>query len=65
MRRCHERAARFDDQPCFGGFWGPAIIGWTKTATGNLHLGLLIVAAVACCGAVLLVANRLPSEARR
>ncbi len=48
-----------------GGFWGPAIIGWTKTATGNLHLGLLIVAAVACCGAVLLVANRLPSEARR
>lgn len=48
-----------------GGFCGPAIIGWTKTATGNLHLGLLIVAAVACCGAVLLVANRLPSPARR
>ena len=45
-----------------GGFWGPAIIGWAKTATGNLHLGLLIVAALACCGAVLLVANRMPSE---
>jgi nitrate/nitrite transporter NarK len=45
-----------------GGFWGPAIIGWAKTATGNLHLGLLIVAGLALCGAVLLVANRLPSE---
>lgn len=45
-----------------GGFWGPAIIGWAKTATGNLHLGLLIIAALACCGAVLLVANRLPSD---
>ncbi|WP_442808334.1 MFS transporter [Trinickia soli] len=47
-----------------GGFWGPAIIGWAKMATGNLHLGLLIVAALACCGAVMLVANRLPSEVR-
>jgi sugar phosphate permease len=45
-----------------GGFWGPAIIGWAKTATGNLHLGLLIVAGLALCGAVLLFANRLPSE---
>ena len=45
-----------------GGFWGPAIIGWAKTATGSLHLGLLIVAALALCGSVLLVANRLPSE---
>ncbi|MGN6317111.1 MFS transporter [Trinickia sp.] len=45
-----------------GGFWGPAIIGWAKTATGNLHLGLLIVAALAACGAALLVANRLPSN---
>ncbi|NYH14988.1 MFS transporter [Paraburkholderia bryophila] len=37
-----------------GGFWGPAILGWAKTATGNLHLGLLIVAALALCGAGLL-----------
>ncbi|HXZ07061.1 MAG TPA: MFS transporter [Paraburkholderia sp.] len=44
-----------------GGFWGPAIIGWAKTATGNLHLGLLIIAALALCGAALLVANRSPS----
>ena len=45
-----------------GGFWGPAIIGWAKTATGNLHLGLLIIAVLALCGSALLVANRLPSE---
>ncbi|MFM0649820.1 MFS transporter [Paraburkholderia bryophila] len=37
-----------------GGFWGPAILGWARTATGNLHLGLLIVAALALCGAGLL-----------
>lgn len=45
-----------------GGFWGPAIIGWAKTSTGSLHVGILIVAAVACCGAVLLVSNRLPTQ---
>ncbi|PQV44388.1 MFS transporter [Paraburkholderia sp. BL21I4N1] len=48
-----------------GGFWGPAIIGWAKTATGNLHLGLSIVAALALCGAgllyVLLAVRRPPS----
>ncbi|HEX7910549.1 MAG TPA: MFS transporter [Paraburkholderia sp.] len=47
-----------------GGFWGPAIIGWAKTATGNLHLGLLIIAALALCGAVLLVTNRMSSAER-
>ena len=47
-----------------GGFWGPAIIGWAKTATGNLHLGLLIIAALALCGAALLVTNRMPSAQR-
>lgn len=45
-----------------GGFWGPAIIGWAKTATGNLHLGLLIIAALALGGAVLLFTNRMPSK---
>jgi sugar phosphate permease len=48
-----------------GGFWGPAIIGWARTATGNLHVGLLIVAALALSGAgllyVLLAAHRSPS----
>jgi MFS family permease len=45
-----------------GGFWGPAIIGWAKAATGSLHLGVLIVAGLALCGSALLVANRLPWE---
>ncbi|VVE07049.1 MFS transporter [Pandoraea anhela] len=45
-----------------GGFWGPAIIGWAKTSTGNLHLGMLIIAALAGCGAVLLFTNKLPAE---
>lgn len=47
-----------------GGFWGPAIIGWARTATGNLHIGILIIAALALCGAVLLVTNRMPSAER-
>jgi sugar phosphate permease len=47
-----------------GGFWGPAIIGWTKTATGNMHLGLLIMACMPVIAAILLVANKLPSHRR-
>ncbi|MGO4330264.1 MFS transporter [Cupriavidus sp. 2TAF22] len=45
-----------------GGFWGPAIIGWTKTATGNMHLGLLVLACMSMIGSILLVANRLPKR---
>jgi nitrate/nitrite transporter NarK len=46
-----------------GGFWGPAIIGWTKTATGSMHVGLLVIAGMLAVAALLLVANRLPSRA--
>jgi sugar phosphate permease len=45
-----------------GGFWGPAIIGWAKTATGNMHLGLIMVACLPLLASILLVANKLPSK---
>ncbi|MFM0339396.1 MFS transporter [Paraburkholderia fungorum] len=45
-----------------GGFWGPAIIGWAKTATGSMHSGLLIVACLSLCASALLVANKLPAK---
>jgi hypothetical protein len=47
-----------------GGFWGPAIIGWTKTATGNLHLGLLVMASLLVIASLLLVTNKLPLDKR-
>jgi sugar phosphate permease len=43
-----------------GGFWGPAVIGWSKTATGNTHLGLLVMACLLVIASGLLVTNRLP-----
>ncbi len=45
-----------------GGFWGPAIIGWAKTATGNLHLGVLILAALPIIAALIILANKLPAR---
>ncbi|KWR87483.1 MFS transporter [Cupriavidus sp. IDO] len=45
-----------------GGFWGPAIIGWAKTATGNLHLGVLLMAALPLIAAMILLANKLPAR---
>ena len=45
-----------------GGFWGPAIIGWAKTATGNLHLGVLILAALPIIAALTILANKLPAK---
>ena len=39
-----------------GGFWGPAIIGWAKTATGNMHVGFLIMAAMLLLSALLILA---------
>lgn len=45
-----------------GGFWGPAIIGWAKTATGNLHLGVLILAALPIIAALIILANKLPAK---
>jgi sugar phosphate permease len=45
-----------------GGFWGPAIIGWAATATGNLHLGMLILASFPLLTAVLILAIKLPTR---
>ena len=41
-----------------GGFWGPATIGWTETATGSMHTGLFVMAGIALLAAVLILANR-------
>ncbi|MCX4162911.1 MULTISPECIES: MFS transporter [Paraburkholderia] len=41
-----------------GGFWGPAMIGWTRTATGSMHTGLFVMAGIALLAAVLILANR-------
>ncbi|BDB24239.1 MFS transporter [Cupriavidus sp. TA19] len=45
-----------------GGFWGPAIIGWAKTATGNLHLGVLLMACLPLLAAMIILANKLPAK---
>lgn len=38
-----------------GGFLSPSIIGWVKTATGNLYFGLAAVAVVLVLGAIVLL----------
>jgi nitrate/nitrite transporter NarK len=45
-----------------GGFWGPAIIGWAKTATGNLHLGVLVMASLPVLAALIVITNKLPAH---
>ncbi len=47
-----------------GGFWGPAIIGWTKTATGNMQLGFLVIALLLVVAATLLFLVRLSPKTR-
>ena len=39
-----------------------AIIGWAKTATGNLHLGMLILATLPIIAALIILANKLPAK---
>jgi sugar phosphate permease len=41
-----------------GGFWGPAVFGWAKAATGNTQAGLLIMALMAIISCVLIVTNK-------
>ncbi|NPT54668.1 MFS transporter [Paraburkholderia elongata] len=41
-----------------GGFWGPAVIGWTKAATGNMHAGLLVMAGMAAIASVVLITSK-------
>ncbi|WP_354683700.1 MFS transporter [Cupriavidus necator] len=45
-----------------GGFWDPAIIGWAKTATGNLHFGVLVMALLPVVAAVIILAHKLPAR---
>ncbi|MGF6723139.1 sugar phosphate permease [Paraburkholderia sp. GAS41] len=45
-----------------GGFWGPAVIGWAKTATGNLHLGIFLMACMPVLAAFLILVNRRPEQ---
>jgi len=45
-----------------GGFWGPAIIGWAKTATGSLHPGVLLLASLPLLAAIIVLANKLPRK---
>lgn len=46
-----------------GGFWGPAVIGWAKTATGNMHLGIVFLACMPVLAAILILVNRRPEQA--
>lgn len=41
-----------------GGFWGPAMIGWAKTATGSLDTGLVAVGCVFLCAAFVIIATK-------
>lgn len=43
-----------------GGFLSPTIIGWTKSVTGSMQAGLLVMVALLLLGACVLIANRLP-----
>ncbi|MBP0623626.1 MFS transporter [Cupriavidus consociatus] len=45
-----------------GGFWGPAVIGWTKSATGSLGHGVLLMASLPLLAAVIVLANKLPAK---
>jgi len=44
-----------------GGFWGPAAIGWIKTAAGNLQPALLAMAGVSLVAALLILTVGLSS----
>lgn len=41
-----------------GGFWGPAVIGWAKTVTGNMNLGIVAVGCASLCAALVITLNR-------
>ncbi|VVN39895.1 Putative metabolite transport protein NicT [Pseudomonas fluorescens] len=41
-----------------GGFWGPAVIGWAKTATGSMNPGIVAVGCVFLCAALVIIANK-------
>jgi sugar phosphate permease len=41
-----------------GGFWGPAMIGWAKTATGSLNTGVVAVGCVFLCAAFVILSTK-------
>ncbi|RBH55821.1 MULTISPECIES: MFS transporter [Pseudomonas] len=41
-----------------GGFWGPAMIGWAKTATGSLNAGVVAVGCVFLCAAFVIISTK-------
>ncbi|KIG01643.1 MFS transporter [Caballeronia concitans] len=41
-----------------GGFWGPAALGWVKSATGSANGGLLLMACMAALSCVLILTNK-------
>lgn len=45
-----------------GGFFGPTIIGYTKTITNSTQAGLLVMAALMIVGSLLLAINRKPED---
>lgn len=42
-----------------GGFWGPAMVGWTRAWTGSAHAGLFVMACAAALAAVLILTGKL------
>jgi sugar phosphate permease len=42
-----------------GGFWGPAVIGWTKASTGSVHAGLFVMACATTVAVVLILTGNL------
>jgi nitrate/nitrite transporter NarK len=44
-----------------GGFVSPSIIGWAKTATGNMSAGLLVMVGLLIVGGVVMLLNRVPA----
>ncbi|OTP67675.1 MFS transporter [Caballeronia sordidicola] len=43
-----------------GGFISPVLIGWLKTLTGSLQIGLIVMATLLVVGAISILLNRLP-----
>jgi len=41
-----------------GGFWGSAVIGWAKTATGSMSLGIVAVGCASLCAALVITRSR-------
>lgn len=42
-----------------GGFWGPAVVGWTRAGTGSMHAGFLVMACAAALAAILILTGKL------